>query len=182
VPIKLAVLDRIRIESRVWSLDQQLYDLPRKQRIATRRETRSNLVSAAQKVGARQALANLGSSRQLAEDYLQAEFGPAPRASWVSAGIFLFTAALVLTSLLSEAAHGFADGVLAGDSHASGTFHWPGIAYLQSAVEYTTVNGHETLVGGALTPLAYVLLALAAIAVGRLWRVLPNWRGRKNSR
>ena len=174
---KLSIVDRIRIESRVWSLDQQLYDLPRKQRIATRREVRSNLVTAAQSVGTGQALANLGSTRQLAEEYLQAEFGPAPRASWLSAAIFLLTAALVLTSIFTDAAHGFADGVRAANPNAAGTFHWSGIAYLQTSVEYSRNNGHERLVGGALAPMAYVVLAVATIAVGRLWRLLPTWRG-----
>ena len=60
MPTNLTLVDRLRIEGRVWALDQQLYDLPRKQRIATRREVRSNLVSAAQSVGTRQALQTSG--------------------------------------------------------------------------------------------------------------------------
>ena len=176
MPTNLTVLDRIRIESRVWSLDQQLYDLPRKQRIATRREVRSNLVSAADSVGTRQALTNLGSARQLAEEYLTAQYGAAPRASWLSASIFLFTAVLVLTSLLTDAANAFADGLVAASPDVTGVFSWPGVAYLQSDVTYTISNGQVDSVGGALTPLAYLLLALGAVAVGRLWRLLPGWR------
>lgn len=176
MPTNLTLMDRLRIESRVWALDQQLYDLPRKQRIATRREVRSNLVSAAQRVGTRQALTNLGTTRQLAEEYLTAQYGPAPRASWLSAGIFLMTAVLVLTSILTDAANAFADGLIAASPDATGAFSWPGVAYLQSDVHYTISNGHVELVGGALTPLAYILLALGAVAVGRLWRLLPGWR------
>jgi hypothetical protein len=176
MPTNLALVDRLRIESRVWALDQQLYDLPRQQRIATRREVRSNLVSAAHSVGTRQALANLGTTRELAEGYLTARYGPAPRASWLSAAVFLLTAVLFLTSILTDAARAFSDGLVAASPDASGTFRWHGVALLQSDVHYTIHQGHVDFVGGALTPLAYVFLALGAIAVGRLWRLLPGWR------
>jgi len=172
----LTLLDRLRIEGRVWALDQQLYDLPRKQRVATRREVRSNLVSAAQSVGLREAFANLGTTRELAEQYLEAQYGTAPRASWMSAAVFLLTAVLVLTSIFTDAARAFADGLLATSPQATGTFSWHGIAYLQSDVDYTIRNGQVDFAGGAMTPLAYVLLAIAAAAVGRLWRLLPGWR------
>lgn len=177
----LTLLDRLRIEGRVWALDQQLYDLPRKQRVATRREVRSNLVLAARSVGTRRALINLGATRQLAEGYLAAQFGPAPRPSWWSAGIFLLTAGLVLTSIFGDAAQAFADGLLAASPHATGEFSWPGVAYIQSDVEYTIRDGRVDIIGGALTPLAYALLALGAFAVGRLWRLLPGWRRRRGA-
>jgi hypothetical protein len=176
MPTNLTFWDRLRIEGRVWALDQQLYDLPRKRRIATRREVRSNLTSAAQSVGLRRALANLGTTRELAEEYLEAQFGPSPRASWTGAALFLLAGVLVLTSLLSDSAQAFADGLLAASPHATGGFTWSGIALLQSDVEYTVHDGRVELVGGALTPLAYLFLAIGAAAVGRLWRVLPGWR------
>jgi hypothetical protein len=176
MPTRLTLADRLRIEGRVWALDQHLYDLPHKQRVATRREVRSNVVSASQSVGTRTALANLGTTRQLAQEYLTAQYGPAPRASWWSAAAFLLTATLILTSILFDAARAFADGLLAASPHATGQFQWPGIAHLQSHVEYTIHDGKVDFVGGALTPLAYVLLALGAVAVGRLWRLLPGWR------
>ncbi|QWZ08699.1 hypothetical protein KRR39_02235 [Nocardioides panacis] len=105
----------------------------------------------------RRALANLGTTRELAEEYLEA-------------GV------LFLTSLLSDAAQAFADGLLAASPHATGAFTWSGVALLQSDVEYTVHDGRVDLVGGALTPLAYLFLAVGAVAVGRLWRVLPGWR------
>jgi hypothetical protein len=176
MPTNLTLLDRLRIEGRVWALDQQLYDLPRQQRIGTRREVRSNLVSAAQTVGTRAALANLGTTRELAEEYLTAQYGPGPRASWLSAALFLMTTLLILTSILTDAANAFADGLVAASPHTTGTFSWPGIGLLQTDVEYTVTNGDVAYVGGALTPIAYVLLAIGTIAVGRLWRLLPGWR------
>jgi hypothetical protein len=94
----------------------------------------------------------------------------------LSAAIFLLTAVLVLTSILSDAAQAFADGLLAASPNGSGTFTWAGVTLLQSDVHYTMHNGQVEFAGGALTPLAYVLLALGAVAVGRLWRLLPGWR------
>jgi hypothetical protein len=176
MPTNLTLLQRLRIEGRVWALDQQLYDLPRQQRIATRRDVRSNLVSAAQTVGTRAALANLGTTRELAEEYLTAQYGPGPRASWLGAAVFLMTTVLILTSILTDASNAFGDGLVATSPHATGTFTWSGISMLQTHVEYTVTNGSVESVGGALTPLAYVLLAIGTVAVGRLWRLLPGWR------
>lgn len=177
----LTVIDRLRIERVVWALDQRLYDLPRKSRIAKRREVRQNLLTASQDVGTAAALSHLGSSSQLASEYLSAEFGEGPRASWVAAATFLLTGQLVLTAFLGEAASAFGDGITAADPHATGTFTWSGVAYLQDTVEYTLVNGHGTSVGGAWTPLAWALWLVATVLVGRLWRVPASWRRRRQS-
>lgn len=48
---KLRWRDRLRVERVVWSLDQQLYDLPRASRLATRREVQENLLCAAHDIG-----------------------------------------------------------------------------------------------------------------------------------
>lgn len=172
-------LDRLRIERLVWSLDQRLYDLPAKSRIAKRREVRANLVSAAQDVGTTAALRGLGDSRLLADEYLSAEFGNQARPSWIAAGLFLSTGQLVLTSMLSDAAFAFRDGIIAVDPHASGTYTWTGIKYLQSAVTYRFVDGRASSVGGAWTPIAWVIWIVAAIMIGRLWRAIPLWRRRR---
>src|SRR4051812_42468668 len=85
MPKSVNVFHRLRIERLVWALDQQLYDLPRARRIATRREVRANLIEAAHDVGATEALRRVGGSRRLAEQYLVAEFGDGPRHSWIGA-------------------------------------------------------------------------------------------------
>lgn len=170
----VSVFDRLRIERVVWSLDQQLYELPRKSRIATRREVRDNLHEAARNVGTDQALAGIGSPRELAGEYLTAQFGSAPRASWLSASVFLLTTVLLLTSFLFDAAAAFGDGVLAGDPGASGTYTWSGISYLQNDVTYTIHDGQVDQVGGAFSPLTWVLLVVGTVLVGRLWRALPQ--------
>ena len=179
MPNDLGLVDRLRIERVVFSLDQRLYDLPRKVRVARRRELRANLLEAAQDVGAAAALRDLGDGSALAAEYLEAELGRGPRASWSAAGVFLFTTVLLLNSVLFDAADAFGDGILAGDPDAAGTFTWAGIGLLQTTVTYTVSGGEHTFVGGAFTPLTWALLAIGTILVGRLWRFLPAWRRRR---
>lgn len=174
-------IDRLRFERVVWELDQRLYDLPRRSRIAKRREVRENLRAAAADVGAPDALRNLGNARQLAAEYRSAEFDDQPRPSWLAAGLYLFTGQLVLTALLAEAATSFSDGIAAANPHATGTFTWSGIGYLQDKVTYTFTDGHSTWVGGAWTPVAWAVWAVSTVAVGRLWRVIPIWRERRRT-
>lgn len=176
MPNTLNLLDRLRIERVVWSLDQRLYDLPRKVRIERRRELRSNLMAAARDTDTTTALRDVGGSGALAADYLDAQLGPGPRHSWTAAGVFLFTSTLLLTSVFFDAADAFGYGILAGDRSADGTFTWAGISYLQDDVTYTVSDGAHRFVGGAFTPLTWMLLLLGTIAVGRLWRALPMWR------
>ena len=173
---RLSVFDRLRIERVVWALDQQIYELPRARRIATRREVRANLTEAARELGTTAALRNLGTSSQLAEEYLQAQFGTGPRPSWLAAALFALTTTLVLTSFLADAETAFARGVLAVDPQASGVHTWSGVTPLQQEATFTFHNGAWQSVGGAFTPLTYVLLLVGAVLVGRLWRALPKRR------
>jgi hypothetical protein len=182
MPSTVTWIDRLRIERVVWSLDQRLYDLPRKSRIARRREVRESLLTAARDIGTADALRNLGNSRQLAAEYRSAEFGDEARPSWIAAGIFLMTSQLLFTSLLSEAAMAFGDGITAANPNATGTFTWSGIRYLQDTVTYTFANGKGSSVGGAMTPLAWALWIIATVLVGRLWRVVSLWRRRHSGR
>ncbi|GAB3669127.1 hypothetical protein GCM10027589_36190 [Actinocorallia lasiicapitis] len=172
----LTLLDRLRIERLVWTLDQYLYDLPWSSRVGKRREVRANLMTAAQEVGTTTALRRLGGSRRLAEEYLRAEFGDGPRHSWIAAFYFAGAVPLVLNFFLSEAAAGFEQGVTATAPDATGTFTWQGISYLQSSLTYTFNHGQSTHTGGAWTPLTYVLLLSGMVACGRLWRLLPRRR------
>jgi hypothetical protein len=165
------MLDRLRIERLVWFLDQQLYDLPRAQRIAIRREVRANLIEAARDVGVTEALRRVGGSRRLAEQYLVAEFGDRPRPSWVGAAYGAGLTPLLLNFVLSEAANAFRDGVTAVDPHATGTYVWSGVSGLQTAITYTFTNGTATSSGGAWTPLTWVVLLAVIAGTGRLWRL-----------
>ena len=179
MPHTVSLFDRLRIERVVWTLDQRLYDLPRRSRIEKRREVRENLRIAASDVGTTQALARLGNGRELAAEYLSAEFGEGPRPSWLAAAVFLFTGVLVGTSLLSEAAMAYRDGIAAANPHATGSYSWSGIDYLQTSVHYTFTDGSAHMVGGAFTPLAWVLWLIATVLVGRLWTLPSVWRRRR---
>ncbi len=140
-PARVSVVDRLRIERYVWTLDSLLYDLPQHSRVSTRREVRQNLLTAATEVGAGQALTQIGSSAYLAREQFGAQFGDRPRHSWVAAGIFAATVFLVATSLWASAALAYGDGLMATGRHLSGTYTWHGIAYLQNSVTYTLTNG-----------------------------------------
>lgn len=168
--------DRLRVERVVWALDQRLYDLPRRSRIEHRREVRDNLLTAASDIGVAEALRRLGDSRQLAAEYLSAELGDGPRASWLAAAVFMVTTQLLLTAVLAEAASAFGDGIAQADPHATGVYTWAGIRYLQDTVTYTFVDGHSHSVGGAWTPVTWLLWIVATVLVGRLWRIPLSWR------
>ncbi len=173
-------LDRIRIERVVWSLDQRLYDLPRRVRITHRRDLRHNLNEAARDIGVSAALRDLGGASALADAYLEAHHGSAPRARWTEAAVVVMTATFMLTSVFFDAAKAFGDGILAGDPDAEGTFRWSGISSLQNDVTYTVTDGEHTFVGGSFSPLTWVLLALGFVVVGRVWRVVPNLGARRH--
>ena len=172
------LIDRLRIERVVWTLDQRLYDLPRSSRIAKRREVRQNVLAAAHDVGTPAALRQLGSGQQLAADYLAAEYGDEPRAHLTTAAVFLLTATLFLLPYLSEAAKAFGQGVTAGDPNATGTFTWSGLSLIQSPVTFTFSDGAGQYTGGNLSPFGYIALLGSTILIGRLWRLPAMWRTR----
>jgi hypothetical protein len=169
--------DRLRIERAVWTLDTYLTDLPRRSRIAHRREVRANLRAAADDVGTSEALHRLGALRRLAAGYLAAEYGEWQlRPAWKTGAACMLLAIVLLTELVAVAQSAFGDGIRAADPHAAGTFHWHGFSYLTQDTRYTFVDGRYTTDGGAWTPLAYVGLLAVLILSGRLWRALPAWR------
>jgi hypothetical protein len=77
---------------------------------------------------------------------------------------------LVLNFVLAEAGNAFQNGVTAADPHATGTYIWSGVSWLQSATVYTFTSGATDARGGAWTPLTYLLWAIV-VACGRLWRL-----------
>jgi hypothetical protein len=170
--------DRLRIGRVVWAIDQRLYDLPRRTRVETRWEVRQDLLTGARDVGTTQVLRNLGGSAELAQEYLSAAFGSGPRHAWMAAALFFVTVPFLALSFFAAAANAFASGIAPADPAATGTSTWGGISHLQSTVTYAFIGGHGTWIGGAFTPLFYILWIVATILVGRLWRALPAWRRR----
>jgi hypothetical protein len=173
MPHPVSWLDRIRIERLVWALDQRIYDLPRRNRIAVRREVRDNLRTAAQDAGATEALRRLGSSHELARQYLTAQFGEGPRHSWTAAASFCALFPLALNFVLAEATSGYEIAIRAASPHATGVFTWSGISYLQHTIIYTFSNGHGASTGGDWSLATYALWITGTILAGRLWRLRP---------
>jgi hypothetical protein len=169
--------DRLRLEQAVWAVDRLIQDLPRKSRVAKRRELRDNLRAAAEDVGAAVAVRQLGDLKQLAAGYLAAEYGDwKPRPSWTRAAVAAVLYYVLLSWLLEAGSLAFRAGILTGQPKATGTFSWNGIPYLLTDVNFTFSNGASTSVGGAWSPLAYAALVLVSILAGRLWRLLPSLR------
>lgn len=166
--------DRLRIERRVWTLNSYLQTLPWRSQAAKRRELRVNLRAASADVGTKEALRRLGNVRTIAADYIIAEYG-GPRPSWWGT-IFVLQAFWFMFWLSNARIAAFKGGVIAANPHATGLFHWHGVAYVFTDATFTFVNGKATEVGGTLLPLVYVCIFGLAILVGRLWRVLPASR------
>jgi len=175
------MLDRVRLERAVWSLDARLQDLPRRSRITKRRELRANLRAAAAEVGIRRAVSQLGDLRGLAADYLEAEYGELwRRPSWYAAALALLLVDLFMLTLDHVGRSAFQAAITASTPHATGTFHWHGVPYLMSNdATFTYVDGKSSSVGGAWTPLVYALMLAAAVIAGRLWRLMPALRRRR---
>jgi hypothetical protein len=168
--------DRLRIERAVWTFNSYLQTLPWRSQVAKRRELRVNLRAASADVGTKEAVRRLGNVRTMAADYINAEYG-GPRPSWWAA-ICVFQAFWFMFWLSSSRIDAFQGGVVAANPHATGLFHWHGVAYVFTDATFTFVNGKVSEVGGTLLPLVYVCIFGLAILVGRLWRVLPASRRR----
>jgi hypothetical protein len=169
--------DRTRIERAVWTLDSYLRNLPRKSRIAKRRELRVNLRAAAADVGANEALRRLGNIRTMAAEYLVTEYG-GPGPSWIVTTYFLFAAFFFMFWFLNVRIDAFKAGAIAASPNLTGTFHLTGVAYVFTKGTFIFNNGKVTEVGGTLLPLVYVCVAALAVLVGRLWRAIPALRQR----
>ena len=174
---QLTWFDRLRIERAVWGLDQRLYDLPRAARIAHRRELRQNLASAASEVGTEDRPAQRRERRPARRGLPRCRVRRPPAPLVDGRGRVGPTSMLVVTSLLTEAANGFAAGV-AATPHATGTFHWSGLFGLQNTVTCVAVDGHTNVTGGSLSLLGWGLWLAIGVLIGRLWRVPATRRAR----
>lgn len=182
MPPALTTADRWRIRRTVRSFNNMINDLPGARRREIRRELHANLTASANDVGADEAIRRLGSLRHLAAEYLDAEFGSAPRPSWVSglrwAMVLAYTFLVVLfTGMLS-----FGAGLQAGDP-APGTYRWAPFGGLLG--DYREIFDHGGYGGFTLDVsrlmVTYTVVCLVAyVAGGRLWRLLLTHR-RRNS-
>jgi len=164
--------DRMRIERVVWTLDNYLRNLPRKSRIAKRRELRVNLRAASADVGANEALRRLGNVRTMAREYLVTEYG-GPGPSWIVATYVLFAGYFFMIWLVNARIGAFKVGAIAANPHLTGTFHLTGVAYVFHSATFIYTNGKANEIGGTFLPLVNVYIFALAILAGRLWRAIP---------
>jgi hypothetical protein len=162
----------MRVERAVWTLDGYLQNLPRKSRIAKRRELRVNLRAASADVGTNEALRRLGNVRTIAAEYVIAEYG-GPGPSWTVAMCVMLPMFAFMFWLSNARIDAFRSGLIAANPHLTGMFHMTGITYVMTNDTFTFANGKVTEVGGTLLPLVYVCVVALTVLAGRLWRAIP---------
>jgi hypothetical protein len=174
VATDLTLADRLRIERAVRRFDTLLYDLPTRVRKAAREELRANLLAASGEHGAAAAVRQLGDLRELAEGYLDAEYGSAKRPQWRK-GVFWAVAVEVLIVVPSVVGFvSFMDG--AGAAASTGTYHWGGwLGFWGPTGDVTLENGEfREFVFEA--PFSFFFFPAFAFLIGsRVWRSLPPW-------
>jgi hypothetical protein len=178
----LSLADRVHIELTIWRFDALVWDLPKRGRRAIRKELRANLIAAAAQHGAKQAIRQLGNLPALAEEYLDAEYGPAgPRPRWRSGTYWAVTVelAVILTSLVGFVS--FMDGVQAAGAHATGTYRWGGWLGMFGPTGSVELRNGEFRGFEFEMSLWFLVLPLIAFLIGsRGWRsIAPWWRHRR---
>jgi hypothetical protein len=166
-PTALSKKDRLRIELAVRSLDWELDGrVPRARRRQIRNELRSNLIEAAERVGAETAVRQLGDLRAMARSYLELYRGRFD----VRAGAFWAFVTYFAIELLGLALMiAFNAGVAAGGSHGgSYSFElWPGFGPFAGKV---SANGNTFQV--LIASPAHVLLVWVAFMIGSTYRTV----------
>lgn len=167
------LLDRARIETAVQSYDfwLELRGARARRRRELRRELRANLIAAAERVGAQEAVARIGSTRQMAAEAIAV---PAHRPRWYH-GLLAALVGLFVTSILELFAGIYwIEGAMAAapESSTSGSL----MLFLGSRVYYEVFDdgGFEFGVTPGWLSLAVALVAF--ILVARPWRVFTGRR------
>ena len=166
------VLDRIRIERAVLSYDFWLdvRGTPWWRRRDLRRELRANLRESAGRTGAQQAVAALGSTRQMAAE---AGFDDRTRPRW---GVGLWVGALAFGACVNLGvltAIAWFDGVRAagaGRSASGSVSFYPG-----SSLAYTPETDGFSMVA-TVGWLPFVVAGVAFVLAARPWRLLRTRR------
>jgi len=175
MPTTLSLIDRLRLERTVWTVDTYLASLPSRSRRAIRRELRTNLRSSAAQVGTREAVRGLGNLHRLSLDYLDAEYGegrPRPQLLKGTAWAYAVGFAVILAVIVGM--DSYLDGLEAG-SPGPGTYVWDRFDYLGPRLEVTY---DEVGFSGFYLSLSAIFLIYPLIAfllASRLWRALPIW-------
>ncbi len=174
----LSLVDRLRIERAVWTVDTYLSSLPARRQRAIRRELRANLRASAAQIGARQAIRDLGSLRRLSIDYLSAEYRGRPSPSMLK-GLFWVVAveAVILTAYVVGIGS-FINGLeAAGPAPGSYLARWP-VFGMQATVTYDTGGEFTGMTSELFLPVLLAWVSGAFVLGSRLWRLIPLMRHR----
>jgi hypothetical protein len=171
----MTLVDRLRIERVLWTVDILIYDIRTARRRTIRRELRTNLRAAAREQGVGAAIRQLGPLRQLATGYVDAQYGErARRPRWMRAIWWAFVCALLIEAFILVSFSAYVAGVSAGNPGANGIYVWNQLAgYGLGTFKVWFVHG-QTHSFEATFNLAYE--AAAGIIGGRLWRVVTRRR------
>lgn len=152
---ELSVTDRARIELAVHRVDTRLqWRIPRGRRHQIRDELRANLTEAAQRVGAEEAVRQLGDLPTLAKSYADVYRGRWDlRAGWW-AMLLTYAVIQVLSIVISLA---FSAGVVGGGGHPASYAVWSGIGPFAGSA-----SSHAFTVSLG-SPAHLVLMALAFV-------------------
>jgi hypothetical protein len=176
----MPLIDRLRIERAIWTLDALVQSLPGRSRRAIRREMRANLRAAGAEVGGREAVRRLGSLRRVAIGYLEAEYGEGrPRPHWLKAMFWVLAVEAVVLMVTFVGHSAFMSGVEAADRHPDGTYVWHGLGWLGVAGDVSYSGGKVEGSSFDFSGMVLVYLLAAAVLGGRLWRLLPAWWRRR---
>ena len=157
--------DRLRIELAVkrvdWELDGRV---PRARRRQIRSELRSNLIEAANEVGAEKAVVQLGDPKALADSYLELYRG---RFDLRAGAFWAFITYMTIQVLGFALFFAFRAGIVAGGAYgASYSFEfWPGFGPFAGKVS-AGGNTFEVLLASP----AHVLLVWVAFMIGGSYR------------
>lgn len=159
----LSKKDRMQIELTLHRIDNALGGrVPRRKRREIREELRGNLTDAASKVGAEEAIRQLGDLRALSKSYIELYRGGWDfRAGWIA---MLTTYAIigVLSLVISFA---FSAGVTAGGGHPASYQLWSWFGPFQGSA---SAHSYEVTLGSP----AQLLLMGIAFVIGSRYRTL----------
>jgi hypothetical protein len=172
----MTLVDRLRIERVLWTVDILIHDIRTRGRRTIRRELRANLQAAAQEKGVGAAIRRLGPLRPLARGYLDAQYGEgARRPRWMGALWWVFVCAILINAILDIGVVGFREGVQAANPNDNGTYLWNQLSALGlPTARISLVDGRPHLFEVSLPWVLLLYLAAAAILGGRLWRLVPR--------
>jgi hypothetical protein len=175
MPTPLNVVDWLRIERAVWTVDTYIQGLPSRSRVAVRRELRNNLRSSAAEVGAPEALRALGSLRRLALGYLDAEYGEGRPRPEILKGVFWTTAYdFAVVAAMIYGYESFLAGLETGGAEP-GTYVWEPGRFFGYTAEVTFDENGLSGFSWSLSAL-FIVYSLVVFLVGaRMWRLVPAW-------